>query len=389
MIELVFAGWGLSTSLCACLGLLLAMRDGARLVWLARLVPKEPNRWPKLSVIVPARDEGATIGAGLRSLCDEDYPELEIIAVDDRSTDDTGAQIDAAAAADARVQALHLRELPPGWLGKVHALDRGLASSTGEWVLFTDADVEFRRGTLRRAVAHALEAELDHLTLTPGLRPASVWLEIAQVTFGIGFILGTRAATLGADRSSAYAGVGAFNLVRRSVLDLTPGFEWLRLEVLDDVGLGLMIRRAGGRSRLLVGDGQIELDWYPSLGAMIRGLEKNFFPAVARFRLWRAVAVVLALALFALGPLFALAHPWFWPRAAGLAAVGCLMVFAIAAHLTAGRRLLAMLLLPLGVPILGWALLRSAALGWRRGGIDWRGTHYSIESLRAGQRVRL
>src|SRR5262249_1819655 len=130
---------------------------------LAALAPPEPASWPRVSVIIPACNEEATIEEALRSRLREGYPAAEYIVVDDRSTDRTGEILDRIAAEDPRVVALHVRELPDGWLGKVHALHAGLARATGEWVLFSDADIHHEVGTLRRAVAHCEQNGIDHL----------------------------------------------------------------------------------------------------------------------------------------------------------------------------------------------------------------------------------
>ena len=116
----------------------------------------EPDAWPTLSVIVPACNEAQTIKAASRTLLAQDYPGLEVIFVDDRSSDGTGEIIDALAATRAGVHALHVTELSEGWLGKVYALNQGLRVARGDWILFTDADVHFEAGTLRRAVGTAL-----------------------------------------------------------------------------------------------------------------------------------------------------------------------------------------------------------------------------------------
>ena len=111
---------------------------------------KAPGALPSLSVIVPARNEATAIGPALASLLAQDYPGLEIVAVDDRSTDGTGDVLRALAAANPSLRVLRIDDLPSGWLGKNHALWRGAQRSTGTWLLFTDADVVFAPGTLRR-----------------------------------------------------------------------------------------------------------------------------------------------------------------------------------------------------------------------------------------------
>src|SRR5258708_6682500 len=137
---------------------------------LGELKSVEPAHWPKVSLIVPARNEADSIERAVRSRLGDDYPDLETVLVDDRSSDGTGAIVDRLAAADARVVPVHLTQLPSGWLGKVHALHQGVARAHGEWLLFSDADVEFQPGTLRRVIAYCEERGIDHLAALPLFR---------------------------------------------------------------------------------------------------------------------------------------------------------------------------------------------------------------------------
>lgn len=130
-------------------------RGNRRMIRLAELSSSGPTLWPRVSIVLAARNEGATIGAALPTVLALDYPDFELIAVDDRSEDDTGAILDRLAAANPKLQVDHIRELPAGWLGKNHALHHGAQRATGKWILFTDADVHFTPGSLRRAVVHA------------------------------------------------------------------------------------------------------------------------------------------------------------------------------------------------------------------------------------------
>jgi hypothetical protein len=344
--------------------------------------------WPRLSVVFAARDEENTVERSVASLRGQDYPDLEIVAVDDRSTDATGSILDRIAEDDPRVRAVHVRALPEGWLGKVHALERGNSIARGEWILFTDADVQFRPGVLRRAVAHATARGLDHLVVAPDVRGPSTLQQAASAAFAAAFLAGTRALDVSRPASRAYVGVGGFNLVRRAVWETTPGFAFLRMEVLDDVGLARMMRDAGARRDFLFGFEDVHLEWYGSLPAMVRGLEKNFF-AAARFSVPRAIAFAAGTVAFALAPAIGfVAGPW-WARVAGIAA---LAVHLLAASILArrfARPVAPLLLVPAGALVLAHALLRSAWVAIRDGGITWRGTRYPLRALREGRRIDL
>ena len=133
----------------------------------ASLRPKMPGVWPRLSVIMTACKEEGTLRDAMTSKLADGYTDAEFIVVDDRSIDGTGTIIDALAASDERVKPLHLTTLPPDWLGKVHAMHRAAQVATGDWILFSDADVHLAPGTLRRAIAYCEMEKLDHLALLP------------------------------------------------------------------------------------------------------------------------------------------------------------------------------------------------------------------------------
>ena len=356
---------------------------------LRELDPVEPPVWPRLSVVVAARDEAEAIGSALESIRNQDYPDLEIVAVDDRSRDGTGAVLDRIASEDARMIPVHVDALPEGWLGKVHALDRGTQVASGDWFLFTDADVHFGPGVLRRAVAHALAARLDHLAVAPEVHGNSPLQNAAHAAFAAAFLTGTGALHVSRPGSDAYVGVGGFNLVRSAAWANTPGFAWLRMEVLDDVGLARMLRDAGGRRDFVIGLGDVCVEWYASTRAMIRGLEKNFFAGVARFSALRAAALVLGIAIFVVGPFVGLVTGPGWVRSLAAGAFMAHVVGAIAVRARVGRPLLPLLLMPVGALVLSHALARSAWLCLRRGGITWRGTFYPLAALRRGRRIDL
>lgn len=366
---------------------LYAARACRRIPALEEVEPVEPEPWPRLSVVVPACQEGDTLEAALGTLLAQDYPALEIVLVDDRSTDATGEVVDRLAARDPRVRPIHLAELPAGWLGKVNALSRGTEAATGEWVLYTDADVHHGPGVLRKAVALALARRLDHLTVAPRLVTSSVAQELTTAAFALMWVATLRVDAVADPASDAYVGLGAFNLVRRAALDRSEGWPYLRMEIADDAGLGLVLKRSGARSSLWLGPRDLAITWYPSFRAMVRGLEKNVFAALGHYRVGRLVARVLLLLLAVVGPWAALGvpHGWLPPLAACLS----LVVPALVVPARLGMRARAVLLLPVGGLLLGFVLLRSAVVCTWRGGVEWRGTFYPLQDLRTLQRVKL
>lgn len=349
--------------------------------------------WPLVSVIVPACNEADHIEPALRSLLAQDYPRFELIVVDDRSTDGTGEIADRLAAADPRVRAVHIESLPDGWLGKVNALEQGTRRASGDWLLFTDADVHFAPGALRRGMAYAIRHDLDHLTLVPETTGfAGFLLDVSIRTFSMMLCASARVAEVNREGSRAFIGIGAFNLVQAAALKRTPGFEWLRMEPIDDMGLGAMLKASGARTHVVNGVDELSVPWYESVGAMIRGLEKNTFGAGTDFSYARQLLYVVMLVLIAIVPALSLLDGLY----RGDILLICFGGIALAANLFVALRMprrsvrdvAVYLCLPLGVALIAWIMLRAAYKCLRNGGVDWRGTHYPIEALRRGQRVR-
>jgi cellulose synthase/poly-beta-1,6-N-acetylglucosamine synthase-like glycosyltransferase len=347
----------------------------------------EPARWPSLSLVVPARDEADTLAAALSSRLRDDYPELEVVAVDDRSSDGTGPLLERLAHGEARLRVVHVRELPPGWLGKVHALARGAEAARGEWLLFSDADVHVVPGTLRRAVALAQARGWDMLAVLPCLEGGTFALRLGLCGFLRGFNQSRRLWKVADPADPAHVGIGAFNLVRRAALERTAGLEWLRMDVADDVALGLLLKRSGARCGVAHGERRVRVAWYADLPSMLRGLEKNTFAVLhcSLARAWGLAAAALALELPAWLALWTSEPRWLAPLCA-LALLPALAVGALAAR-RAGLGVAAALPAPLGTLIQAWVLVRAGWLGTRRGGVSWRGTFYSSAELRAGRRV--
>jgi len=386
----ILAIWAGAFSALWCAFGIAGLRSALVFKTLRRLPAPEPSRWPRLTVVVAACDEEKAIGPALETLVGQDYPDLEIVVVNDRSRDGTGRIVDEVASREPRVRAIHVTSLPTGWLGKVHAMHRATEVATGSWILYTDADVHFAPGALRHAVAHAVHAGLDHLAVAPEIEPIDLAHDAVGAAFASSFLFGTRAVDVSKPGSSAFVGVGAFNLVRREALAATPGWEWLKLEVLDDVGLGYMIKRSGGRSAFAVGLSDVRVAWYESLPAMARGLEKNMFGAFCRYRVSRLVALAaFALLLFPAPVAALLLPPRPWLPILGASAILLFSAGAVVVAARTRRSVLPFLLGGWGAFVLGVFVLRSAWRVLSDGGVTWRGTFYPLEALRAGQRVKL
>ncbi len=350
-----------------------------------------PSRddWPPLSVLIPACDEADTLPDTLQALLSIDYPDLQVVVVDDRSADQTPAVLARLAEADERLAAVRVDHLPAGWLGKVHALHRGMAEVRGDWVLLMDADVVLSPGCLRRAVAFAESGGLSLISAHPEIRSGGLLVDAVFNAVALSLGAARYWQVADPDRPTAIS-VGAFILVRRADFLRTEGFPWLRLEVADDMALSLLLKRAGHRIALLNGRGQIVLTWYRSFAEMQRRMQKNWFAIMGRCSVPRCLALALFLALFPLLPLSQLPDAGVAPgvRLALLAVGmgGMSLAGLLWAHAT--RRPLPTAAIPwLGNLLMAWMLVRSAVIGARIGGIEWRGRVYDAQTLHAGRRV--
>jgi cellulose synthase/poly-beta-1,6-N-acetylglucosamine synthase-like glycosyltransferase len=343
----------------------------------------------RLSVIVPARNEAPNIAATLRSLLASEGIALDIIAVNDRSSDATGALMDEVAqglAAQGGVpgktlQILHVTELPPGWLGKTHAMELAARYATGEWLLFTDGDVLFHPDALRRALGYATASGADHMVLlptvllrSPGERMMVAFLQVLSIWA----LRPWRVPDAKAVRDAI--GVGAFNLIRREVYDALGGWEPLRMEVLEDLALGRRVKAGGFAQRVALGLDLVRVRWAQGALGVVENLTKNLF-ALFRFRPELLLGFASGLALFTLFPLVAClaGRPMWWPA-------GVLLVALFLAYQRTGRyhhfSAAQMPLYPVATVLFLYALFRSMWLAIWRGGITWRGTFYGLRELR-------
>jgi glycosyl transferase family 2 len=352
-----------------------------RLERLEGAAPRDASGAPLVSLVVAARNEARGIEAGARSLLAQHYPAFEILAVDDRSTDATGEILERLAAADPRLRVVHVRELPPGWLGKNHALSLGAAAARGEWLLFTDADVVMEPETLAKAIGMAERQGLDHLAVLPHFQMPGLLLH-AFITYFICWGLTIlRPWKVRDPKSWRSAGVGAFNLVRATAYSKAGGHAPIRLRPDDDLKLGKILKRSGARSDVAIGSGLISVEWYHSLGEVIDGLMKNSFSLVDYHTALMLGGIPLYLGL-GLGPPAALAFGSGALQWLGGAVVAVQLGFLVWGTGEARVPKRSALLYPLINVVFAWIIFRALVLNLAQGGIVWRGTFYPLSELR-------
>lgn len=335
---------------------------------------------PKLVVVVPARNEEKDIVACLTSLVESDYRNLEVVAVNDRSTDKTGELISKMQSKwRGRLRAIHIEQLPPRWLGKTHAMWTGAKESTSEWILFTDGDIMFRPDALRRAIAYCEAEKADHLVIYPRWVLKSLD-EIVMA--GVLQSIPVRPWKMKDPKSRDFIGIGAFNLVRREVYERVGGFEKLRLQVIDDLFLGRNIKRAGFSQHCVFGDDLISLHWAEGALGIAHNLTKNTF-AVMGFRWYVAGIALVGTFFFSILPYIGIfAGGWLW-MASAFALLGILGSYAMGAALTNVPWWVAFLH-PFGAVVAAYSIVRSVFYTYKQDGIEWRGTRYSLDELKKG-----
>jgi Glycosyl transferase family 2 len=339
---------------------------------------------PRVSIVIPARNEERNVEAALRSVLALDYDNLEIDVVDDRSTDRTGEILDRMAAADPRVRVVHVEELPPGWLGKNHALSLGARKATGDYLLFTDADVVMEPSVLRRAVG-AMEADgLDHLTVSPEIERPSLLFEMFIGVFSLFFSLHVKPWKARDPKSPKAAGIGAFNLVRASAYRAAGGHEPIAMRPDDDLKLGKLLKKNGFRQELTFGRGMLRVEWYASVRELVRGLMKNAFPAVD----YQIPVVLLSTATqltISIWPFLAVFLTLGAARWLNLGSVAVLLALCWLNAPLAGVRRWHGVGFPLATLLFLFIVWRSMLTILSRQGIDWRGTHYPLAELKANR----
>jgi len=338
---------------------------------------------PHISLIFAARDEEEKLPAAVATLAAIDYPRLEIIAVNDRSQDSTGRILNEFARRHERVNVVHVEALPAGWLGKTHALQKGYESSTGDWLLFTDADVRFAPEALRRAVSLVKQRKLDHLTLFGDVEMVGFWEKVLITFFGMAFHIATDPHRVSDPSSWTYVGVGAFQLLTRSAYEAAGTHRRLAMEVVDDMKLGKIVKQAGFRSSVTLAQDAVVIRWHAGLGNLVRGVTKNFFAALG-YNVGLVLLAAIAMLLTDVAPFVAVVIGHGWIRVLAAIAVVIALGFHVGVNIVMRVSPLYALTHPIGAVLFCYMLLRSTVVTLWRGGVTWRDTFYPLEELKRG-----
>jgi hypothetical protein len=333
-----------------------------------KALPGLPQQQPiRCSVVIAARNEESRIQACIEHLLAQRGVDCEIIIVDDRSSDATSTILSKLSKQYPHVRVKRIETLPDGWLGKCHACHLGASLATGDWILFTDADCWLTPDVIVRAVA-------------AGTRVSSVSLRAWYLLFLTSLV--NWFSGVNRDRRGSYLGIGAFNLVRMAAYRECGGYEALRMTVVDDVKLGLLLRRAGKRTRAFLGSDDVECHWGARLRDIVKVMEKNYF-AMLNYRVSLVVLGTLAFLLMAALIMAGVFSGTLIGLAAGLASCWTVVPASVLAQ-RLGWPLWTALGVPFMLPMFLCALLNSTWVTLRQGGVRWRETLYPLHALRAG-----
>ncbi len=382
-LELSF--WLSSATLLVTILVTIELLIGNRSVEALRDMPHVPDPFSqKVSIIVAARNEQRNIGSALQSLLDLEYPNYELIVVDDRSEDATGEILDAIAASAPRLNVIHINNLPDGWLGKNHALWVGSQQAAGNYLLFTDADIVMEPTVVTRAVAYFERNNLDHLAVTPSMQMPTTFLGMFGVSFMVIFALFSRPWKAKDPKSRFHIGIGAFNMVRAETYRQVGGHETIRLRPDDDIKLGKIIKQRGFRQSVAYAPEYLAVEWYSSIIEAIRGLEKNTFSG-ADYSILMVISGVASQILFSIWPFAALfltsGITWCMNLAVILLS---LILYADCARFHHSRVWYA-IGYPVATLLFAVIMMRTMILNLVQGGIYWRGTFYSLKELKANK----
>ncbi len=343
----------------------------------------EPAGMPSITVIVPARNEAANVRACLESLLGQDYANLRIVAIDDRSSDGTGAIMDVLAG-DARLEVMHIATLPEGWLGKTHAMavaaQHAVAGWEPEYLLFTDADVVFRADAIRRSLVEVAASQADHFVTVPTTLTKTWGESMILAYLQVISVWEVRMWKVADPKAKHDAlGVGAFNLVRTKAYQGLGGFEATPMEILEDLTFGRRVKSAGLRQRVATAPGAVSVHWAAGVQGIVNGMTKNVF-AVFHFRPLLLLAAAVGMAVQCLGPVGLLVVQGArLPAVLALAAVfGVYWLTSRTSRISPGYAVM----FPLAAALVVYAMLRSMVITVHQGGVIWRGTFYPLDELR-------
>ncbi len=362
-----------------------------RMSLLERPHPRLPEPIERATILIPAKDEGQRIRECVEAACNQTHPNYQVIAIDDRSTDETGAILDELAARYPHLRVRHIQndELAPGWTGKCNALYRTVNEADGQWLLFVDSDVVISPDALAASVARTSRRGYDVMSLWPKLESHTFFegLLVPLCATGVSMMYLVSLTNKDYLRNVAFAN-GQFLLIRRSVYDEMGGHAAVKDRFCEDVEIARLLKKRGKRIRIAWGTDFAAVRMYSSVSGIFKGWGRNFY-AGSLGKPWRILAGLAFILLCGFGAyaatgwaIFRLMNPdgvfgggWGWSAAAAIH-VALMHAALVKVYAWSGNPRFNALLFPLGGVMLMGVFLRSLRMCMTNK-VEWRGTHYT------------
>lgn len=337
---------------------------------------------PKVSIIFSALNEEEDIEGAVLSMLQQNYPSYEVIAVNDRSTDQTQAILDGLKSKYPQLQVHQIEKLPEGWFGKNHALHYASQFASGDWILFTDADVSMHQDTLQKAVTFALNHQLDHLTIFEHHYRSTALLNIILLGNYVVYSMFMKPWRIRYRWSKHSLGHGAFNLVKKSAYQSCGGHKAIAMECLDDMKLGELLKKSHYKQDTVDGKDYVARAWYKTAADMIRGLSKNSF-AYYDYNFFAVVRDLILASVFFIWPVLSL---FFCTGVIVLLnsiniVLMLYVTFLVARHFRVSPKYI--FSYPIGIALMLYTICNSVSATYSNKGVVWRGTHYPLNKLRS------
>lgn len=345
---------------------------------LISVLPLDEGYLPKLSIVIAAKDEEKEIESALKSIFKQNYPDFEVIVVNDRSSDKTGLILEKLQSQFSKLKVETIKSLPVNWLGKNHALWQGANDASGDYILFTDADVKYSENCLRKIVSDVHSNQIEFATCFPDFISQEFWESVFNLNFAILLSLRIKFWSVSNPKSSAFCGVGAFNLVKKESYFKMGGHAKLPLEVADDMVLAKLMKQSGAKSALYSGKNELSVKWQTGgLKSVIKGIEKNAFSGF-NYSWLKMILQMTNLLIITCAPFMAFLIDW---RLGLFSVLPIAFIFQIYKHFQ-NNSIFYFVTLPIGALLLTYASIRSALIITLNGSVNWRDTKYSKSLLK-------
>ncbi len=376
-----------SISLIVCFyQLVIAIITKKRLKTLDKIDAISLIEFPSISVIITAKDEENEIEDAINSRLESDYPNIEFIIVNDRSIDKTLQIINGIAKKDKRVKVVNIKDLRDGWLGKINALNEGKKIANGDWLLFSDGDAFIKPGTLKKVIRLCLKNNIDFVAVLPEFYSSNFVVDVPVSIFFRSLMTMGRAYKAEDKKSRVSVGSGSFNFVRREAFEKAGEFEKLKMEVIDDVAMGQILKSSGAKTSMLIGKKFVGVKWYSNLKSLFDGMGRAMMAGLGNFNFFQLFLLSTIAFIIDTTP-FIILIPFGIPylQLIGIVSIVFIISATIITDNLMNRSFYYSFFLPIGYLLIYLIALYGGLRIFINRGLIWRNTFYSINDLKKGR----